>query len=123
MHHSALDERLRFLNMTPGARAALQAFAPVAQARVPAILAHFHDHLAKFPETATLFESQAQMNRAKGAQGALPQALFEARFDAAFEGRARPIGQAHERIGLEPRRYIGGYALVLSDLMDAAIAQ
>jgi DNA-binding MarR family transcriptional regulator len=55
MHHSALDERLRFLNMTPEARAALQAFAPVAQARVPAILAHFQDHLAKFPETATLF--------------------------------------------------------------------
>ena len=123
MNHPALDERLRFLDMTPEARAALQAFASVAQARVPAILAHFYDHLAKFPETAKLFESPAQMNRAKGAQGTHWQALFEAKFDAAFEGRARRIGKAHERIGLEPRWYIGGYALVLSDLMQAAIAQ
>ena len=33
----------------------------------------------------------------------------------------RTIGMVHNRIGLEPRWYIGGYALVLSHLTDLAI--
>src|SRR3546814_11401053 len=37
--------------------------------------------------------------------------------------RARAIGEAHSRIGLEPRWYIGGYNLILNRLTDIAIRE
>src|SRR3546814_15642092 len=37
--------------------------------------------------------------------------------------RARAIGEAHRRIGLEPRWYIGGYNLILNRLTDIAIRE
>lgn len=39
------------------------------------------------------------------------------RFDEDFHARVRRIGTIHARIGLEPRWYMGGYALMLEELV------
>ncbi|MEQ1890218.1 MAG: protoglobin domain-containing protein, partial [Alphaproteobacteria bacterium] len=61
------------------------------------------------------------MSRLVSAQTAHWGRLFNGRFDEAYIQGVRTIGTVHNRIGLEPRWYIGGYALVLSDLTDLAI--
>lgn len=61
------------------------------------------------------------MERLKSAQGTHWARLFNGRFDGAYIEGVRTIGLAHNKIGLKPRWYIGGYAFVLSHLIDLAI--
>ncbi len=51
--------------------------------------------------------------RLKAAQGSHWGRLFNGRFDDAYINGVRTIGLIHNKIGLEPRWYIGGYNLVL----------
>ena len=44
-------------------------------------------------------------------------------FDAGYGAAVRAIGKTHARIGLEPRWYIGGYSLVVDQLIDAVVAE
>ncbi len=44
-------------------------------------------------------------------------------FGETYYEKVQSIGQTHARIGLEPRWYIGGYAIVLDHLVRAAVAE
>ena len=46
--------------------------------------------------------------------------LFSGRFDADHFASVRKVGLTHSRIGLEPQWYIGGYAFILTMLLDVA---
>ena len=57
----------------------------------------------------------------KSAQGSHWGRLFNGRFDDDYIKGVRTIGLIHNKIGLEPRWYIGGYNLVLSQLQELAV--
>src|SRR5262249_16820595 len=59
--------------------------------------------------------------RLKQAQGTHWGRLFDGRFDEAYIQGVRRIGMVHNKIGLEPRWYIGGYNFVLNQLVDLAV--
>lgn len=111
--------RIAFLRLDDDVRSALQKFWPVVEPALPSILDDFYAHLARFPEIATLIG--AQKNRLKRAQIEHWQRLFSGKFDETYVAGVRAIGQAHQRIGLEPRWYIGGYCFVLVALLDLAL--
>ena len=115
------DGRLSFLELDEDARSALRRFWPVLEPRLDAILEEFYDHLRSVPLLAGLLASPERAAQLKRAQTAHWQSLFEARFDDAYMRRARAIGEAHCRIGLEPRWYIGGYRLVLERIAALAL--
>jgi hypothetical protein len=64
-----------------------------------------------------------QSGRLKTAQSTHWARLFDGSFDDAYIQGVRTIGLMHNKIGLEPRWYIGGYAFVLSRLTGLAIAR
>src|SRR5690606_15380176 len=47
--------------------------------------------------------------------------LFSGRFDADYFESVRRIGSVHNRIGLEPRWYIGGYNYILARLAELVV--
>jgi methyl-accepting chemotaxis protein len=47
--------------------------------------------------------------------------LSEATFDSAYEEKVLTVGRTHARIGLEPRWYIGGYAIIADRLIKAIV--
>jgi methyl-accepting chemotaxis protein len=47
--------------------------------------------------------------------------IAEGRFDSAYVDSVRRIGRAHNRLGLSPQWYIGGYALILTRLQARLI--
>ena len=47
--------------------------------------------------------------------------ISEGQFGDEYARGVRAIGETHARLGLEPRWYIGGYALVLEQLIHAAV--
>jgi len=112
------DARLSFMRIDEATGAALREFWPTVEQALPVVLEGFYAHLAREPKLAALVGSQA--GRLKAAQGNHWARLFNGRFDKAYIEGVRAIGMVHNRIGLEPRWYIGGYAFVLAQLTDLA---
>ncbi len=80
------------------------------------ILDRFYQHLSRFPETASLI-ANSNVESLKAAQRRHWKKLFTSGFDDDFMAECNAIGRAHQRIGLEPRWYMGGYSMVLGELM------
>ncbi|MGA0546811.1 methyl-accepting chemotaxis protein [Brevundimonas sp. VNH65] len=117
----ALQERLDFIKIDPEAKAALASAQSVIEGALPAALEAFYDQVRRFPEVSRHFGSEAHISGAKSAQGRHWVNIASGRFDGSYVESVRRIGGTHARIGLEPRWYIGGYALVLDGLIEAIV--
>jgi methyl-accepting chemotaxis protein len=113
------EARLAFLKIDAGMRQGLSEFWRVVEPALPDILHGFYQHVAAQPQLARLIGDQTP--RLKQAQQAHWGLLFSGRFDDTYMNAVRSIGLAHNRIGLEPRWYIGGYAFVLRHLIALAV--
>ncbi|MDX5365543.1 MAG: globin-coupled sensor protein [Alphaproteobacteria bacterium] len=113
------ETRMRFMEVSETTGEALRDFWKVLEPHLPAILDGFYAHLGSEPELAKLVGTQAP--RLKQAQGAHWARLFAGTFDEAYMQSVNTIGLTHNRIGLEPRWYIGGYKYVMNRLVDVAV--
>jgi methyl-accepting chemotaxis protein len=118
-HQTDRATRMRFMMIENSTSVALREFWPKIQGKLPEILEGFYQHMVKEPKLAEMLGTQ--ISRLKGAQGAHWERLFNGRFDDAYMEGVRTIGLVHNRIGLEPRWYIGGYAYVLSKITALAV--
>jgi len=83
---------------------------------LPALLDAFYNYLQQTPTTAKILEGHS-IDRLKAAQTThWLSALHDGVNDAYIE-RVRRIGDAHERIGLNPAFYIGGYSFIVSHIL------
>jgi len=109
-----LNQRLEFAQITPADRAALRALWPLIAPQLPDILRRFYAHLFQYPHLKAMAgDRQAAL---EGAQFRHWERIFSGAFDEAYLCETQKIGRAHERIGLEPRWYIGAYRFVLNEL-------
>ncbi len=113
------ETRLLFMGISAGVTDALRRFWPIARNELPNILDEFYDNLAKFAELAKLIEGEVP--HLKKAQGEHWNRLFSGRFDNDYFASVYRIGITHNRIGLEPRWYIGGYNYILKRLLQIAV--
>ncbi|MFT3995948.1 MAG: globin-coupled sensor protein [Asticcacaulis sp.] len=108
-------ERLAFAQITAADRVILSALWPVVSEHLPDILTRFYSHLFSYPHLRAMAgDKQATLERAQYAHW---ERLFSGRFDADYFAQTEKIGRAHERIGLEPRWYIGAYRFALNELV------
>ncbi len=112
--------RLRFMRITEPTRALLREFWKVAEPEMPRILDGFYRHVTAEPILSRLVGNQ--VSRLKDTQRGHWARLFDGRFDDAYLRGVRTIGLIHNKIGLEPRWYIGGYNFVLAELTALAVA-
>jgi methyl-accepting chemotaxis protein len=113
------EVRLRFMRINAETGAVLREFWHVLQPQMQSILEGFYRHVLSEPQLAKLVGDE--IPRLKRAQEAHWARLFDGRFDEAYMLGVQQIGLIHNRIGLEPRWYIGGYNFVLSELGKLAI--
>lgn len=113
--------RLRFMRIDSGTGKLLREFWRIVEPVLPAVLDDFYRHIAREPQLARMIGSHIQ--RLKAAQGSHWARLFNGRFDPEYMEGVRTIGLIHNKIGLEPRWYIGGYNFVLSRLAGLAVRQ
>jgi signal transduction histidine kinase len=116
-------ERLAFFDVGPEDAARLRAWAPQSDANVDRIIEEFYAHLLRFPVLARMLEAEpGRVERLKEKQRHHFASLADGRFDDAyFESRLR-VGDAHQRVGLQPAWYIGAYALYLRLAVRALLA-
>ena len=115
------ETRMRFMRIDTKTGELLREFWKVVEPALPKILEGFYQHLTKEPQLARMVGSD--IPRLKAAQGSHWGRLFNGRFDHEYMQGVRTIGLIHNKIGLEPRWYIGGYNFVLNQLVDLAVRQ
>ncbi len=111
------EGRLRFLQIDSGTQAQLQELRPFLAENMTRLLDRFYGHALSFEGMRSIIGGEQNVARLKQMQSAHWMRLFEGTFDPQFFEEVTRIGHAHFRIGLEPRWYLGGYSLVISELM------
>jgi methyl-accepting chemotaxis protein len=123
MSNPEISNRLAFIAFDDAQRSRLASLQPLLRKILGGALDRFYAQARVTPATGTFFRDDAHMVQAKAAQQAHWLRIAEGRFDEGYYSSARRIGAAHARIGLEPRWYIGGYALVLEELLKGIARQ
>jgi hypothetical protein len=116
---NGIVRRISFNRIDDDTLAALREARPFVAEAMPAILDRFYDHLSRYEETMAFFKTRATMTHAKEMQLKHWLIIVEGRFDETYEKSVTRIGEVHNRLGLEPRWYIGGYNSLITDLVEA----
>ena len=117
-----LTRRLDFMELGDTELTPLRALSDTLRDALPEALSAFYRQIERFPETRRFFRDSAQMDGAKSRQQTHWLKIAEAKLDGEYVRSASIIGNVHARIGLEPRWYIGGYALLLDHLIRQVLA-
>jgi len=118
-----LKNRLRFLGLDDKGRETLRRLGPLIRKNIGGALDIFYDKIRKVPETAAFFRNDDHMKGAKKRQEEHWGIVGTAEYNESYVEGVTKVGKAHARIGLEPRWYIGGYALVLERLVHAVVRE
>ncbi|MEP3121214.1 MAG: globin-coupled sensor protein [Nisaea sp.] len=115
------EDRLSFFKIDEITSTNVNEFRPVVERNLPAILDVFYAHVMTVPKLAKMFVSEARIEHAREAQSRHWLKLFSGKFDSDYFESIQTIGRVHNRLGLEPRWYIGGYAIALGELHRLAV--
>ena len=118
---SQLTERLDFLGLDAEQRQDLAALKTTITGTLSSSLDAFYKKARAVPDTAKFFSSEAHIQHAKSMQVSHWTRISSGVFDADYTKAVSAIGRTHARLGLEPRWYIGGYALVLEGIIKAIV--
>jgi len=120
---NALETRLDFVGFDEHGLSTLAALQPFVGRAIPAALDAFYEKARATPKMRAMFADEAQIASAKKRQQTHWASIASARFDDDYVEGVRKIGRTHARIGLEPRWYIGGYALIVERLIHALVKE
>lgn len=119
----ALADRMGFMQLDTKGCERIRQLKSIVDRELPTGLDKFYERLRATPEVRKFFENDSHMVRAKGAQTDHWNSISSGNFDDRYASKVRTIGLTHARIGLEPRWYIGGYALILEHLVKAIVSE
>ncbi len=123
MSDAELRDRLSFMGMDQSASHALSALAPLIQKSMSEALGVFYDRIRATPEMRSFFKDDKHISSAQARQETHWDRLFSGKFDADYFKAVKIIGHTHARIGLEPRWYVGGYALITERLIHIVLTE
>jgi methyl-accepting chemotaxis protein len=116
-NEESIQSRLNFIGIDNATRESLRELRPLIAAALPGILDQFYAHIMKYPQVAKLFPTEAVIRHAKEAQIKHWMTIASASFDGSYLQSVTRIGEAHNRLGLEPRWYIAGYSMIMTGLL------
>jgi signal transduction histidine kinase len=106
----------QFLGLDAADRAALAQAQPLIERSLGPALDRLYSAVRGFGPALGHFVDEEHLARARQAQLQHWQSLISGDWDHSYELRAKRIGAAHARIGLDHRLYLSGYALVLAEI-------
>ena len=120
---SGIVERTEFLGFDAAQRQRLRDLKRTVEKSIGGGLDVFYKKVAQVPEVSKFFSGTDHMNAAKARQSGHWSNVAEGRFDESYVSGVTTIGKVHAKIGLEPRWYIGGYALIVEQLVHAIVKE
>ena len=117
--HDLLSERLDLMSLDDASMEALHNMAPSLAEALPEGVNRFFAHIQALAGSRQIFESDEEMAFIRQHHIKHWRSLVKADFDAEFVDSALQMGKINARLGLEPRRFLGGSALILEKLITA----
>ncbi|MBB5746884.1 globin-coupled sensor protein [Brevundimonas variabilis] len=121
MSNEAIDSRIKFMRLDDAAIARIRSIKPLILKEMPAALDGFYDQVRATPETRAFFKDDVHIDGAHKKQMAHWDVISSGQFDEHYATGVNKVGHVHARIGLEPRWYIGGYAIVLDTMVGKIV--
>ena len=118
-----LSERLDFLEIDQKTRETLGELRPTIRDVIGPALDKFYAKVSKTGKIVGHFRDGAHMNGAKSAQIGHWDKVAGGNFDDDYVKGVTAVGKAHARIGLEPRWYIGGYSMLVGELLAGVLVK
>lgn len=109
------SERLEFFGIDDSIAQILNENSENIMALLPGILDEFYEYIKKTPKLNDLVAGQEP--RLKAAQENHWRRIFSGNLDDEYFKAVERIGTVHDKIGLDPKWYVGGYALAFSKLV------
>ena len=116
-----LQTRLDYIGLGPAQRQTLKTIAPRVEQHIGAALGLFYRKVRATPQTSHFFTDDRHAAASSRKQQDHWTLILNGEYAPTYLEAVRTIGAVHARIGLEPQWYIGGYALVLDQLVKAII--
>ncbi|WP_297113081.1 globin-coupled sensor protein [uncultured Devosia sp.] len=117
-----LAGRLDFIGLDAEARDRIAALKPLIDRHMGGALDSFYAKVANVEQMAHMFEAPGVIEHAKSRQAAHWGNIAAGQLDDKYFATSSAIGEVHARIGLEPKWYIGGYALIVEELLKRVSA-
>lgn len=112
-----LTPRLNFLGITQRDLDLAKKYGPEFNQSMNGALEKAYEVILSTPETAGFFKDKAHADRAQKMQGKHWGALMAGEVNEDYHASALRIGKRHAQIGLEPRWYMGTYALIFGQML------
>ncbi len=123
MDRLSLDERelasrRAFFEITDEDLRRLAALRPLAEKHAAAVIEGLYELILGHSESRAFFPDETTVRRVKNLQRQYFTALFSGACDLRYVQDRLLVGCAHERLGIAPKWYIGGYSRYLGLLFD-----
>ncbi len=115
---SDLTRRLEFLRIDENAKNSMRDFFATINGDVPAIVENFYAHLSGFQETQSIIDQHSDVRTLTDAQRQHWENMFSGNYSDSYMERALTVGRVHDVIGLEPRWYLGGYFMLIEQMLQ-----
>lgn len=116
-----MQTRLERYHLTERNRQHLQYMGHLLEPHLDDVLDKFYDYAKSIPEAASLFDTDASVQRARSAQKKHWEMILRAEFGADYEASCKRIGSIHFKIQLPFELYLSTYARATSDLQERLI--
>ena len=110
--------RKAFLEMGEADLAALRDVHALLEQERERFSGEFYDHLLRCAHTRSMLGSDSTARALRRAQSAYFSSLTAGDYDDGYIRERLRVGMAHQRIGLEPKWYIGAYRKYLAEIID-----
>lgn len=109
------QDRLVYYSIGTERRKVLQQFLPDLEEVFATIIDRFYEYVTTHPLSRDKF-ANTNLDSLKKMQGDHWKTLFSGEFSQAYTEKSSEIGEIHERVGISPVLYIGGYSFVLNEV-------
>jgi signal transduction histidine kinase len=116
-----LRERLQYLGLGEDDRAALEELRPAFEKHADSVVASFYRHLLAFEPTRGLLTHPDVRDRLIAVQRSYLLSLAPPSLDEDYVEQRLRVGETHNRVRLEPRWYLGAYAVYLNLLIPVVL--
>ncbi|GBQ86312.1 methyl-accepting chemotaxis protein [Acetobacter malorum DSM 14337] len=117
-----LASRLHFLSIGDKERECLQNLRKGIGPILDESLASFYERVGSNPELSHFFPSQDMVSSARDRQKQHWETILSANFGREYVENVTRIGNTHARIGLSPKWYIAGYAVLLDNMIRRIVS-
>ncbi|MGA7799386.1 MAG: EAL domain-containing protein [Gammaproteobacteria bacterium] len=114
-----IDERKAYLEFTPDEQALLRSLHGKLVAARHGFVEEFYAHFLSFDATRALLDSEATLERVKDRQREYFDSLTRGDYGEKYVTDRLRVGLVHQRVGLEPKWYLGAYRKYLTGLLPA----